>query len=695
MGRSKQNNNARKKLFSLSNQIRRLVHQLGENEGKKEILENIQKLYNEMLDHIKEENSPYWFKDFLKDVDLPNILADEHCVLKNQISNTDHCQIFGTTSSEEYSNNLCKNFKATDRPCTFKDFSSDTIMEWSDAPKQEHLSPISSTDIKLNHRASLEDDCHTSLLCDEDNPIPVITEDHSNYTPSEKSLGGECGVSKGEEIQKSKSKKITVNKKANIFTLKDDETKNCYDFDSVDEIYEWYVPSPMKEEKDEDFLPDLEYSSDSTNLQPEPVANLQLHETSDSEDYLTFDISWLNETRQTDLIQNFSVTPESPCTAGTVKATFKNWDKSTVIDSKDIDLNFGTDNPKTNNNIPIRQKNKKRISVIENNIFHRSSLPIMKKNKQSSSTPEIITLDDDDCDSYYGDKSYFVGPYNISVQDTLCIISNQYKERLNDDTVDAFIYLLCVHANRNSQSVGAVPTSYNNVVFKTNSDERKGDNIFNGFLKWARDTELGSKEIIIFPIHYPHHYKLIIVNSIEREVTALDSLGYYDRGTVFQVTDYHAAIGLWYEMQPEIDEKKEEMKWRVKLYDHKFQNDCISCGVYICYWTYLVCTGMAKKNPPHNDVTMVNFRKTMNEIFNDYQEAYFKSKAKKTCSETNLMQYFRVKGKFSVPKVSRSQVIVKKIADKDTVNDLNNTLAKYCTFDQPSRPKFDDFGPGF
>ena len=106
MGRSKQNNNARKKLFSLSNQIRRLVHQLGENEGKKEILENIQKLYNEMLDHIKEENSPHWFKDFLKDVNLPNILADENFVLKNQNSNTDHCQILETASSEEYSTNL-------------------------------------------------------------------------------------------------------------------------------------------------------------------------------------------------------------------------------------------------------------------------------------------------------------------------------------------------------------------------------------------------------------------------------------------------------------------------------------------------------------------------------------------------------------------------------------------------------------
>ena len=123
-------------------------------------------------------------------------------------------------------------------------------------------------------------------------------------------------------------------------------------------------------------------------------------------------------------------------------------------------------------------------------------------------------------------------------------------------------------------------------------------------------------------------------------------------------------------------------KWKVWTYNHKFQYNQNSCGVYICYWTYLLCTGLAKKTPRWDDRNMDEFRLIMRNFFNSFSEVYFKRKSEVPTFEDKCLLIPRGNNTSYLPRIPYQNITHTSIPSHKAISDLSERLQEFTKFEE-------------
>ena len=306
---------------------------------------------------------------------------------------------------------------------------------------------------------------------------------------------------------------------------------------------------------------------------------------------------------------------------------------------------------------------------------------------QSAHDSEIINIsssescEGSDLNNGTNSIQFWIGPYLYNkAHEYECISKDSLiwgeDERgfLCDGAIDCFIYLMCKHANDSKikpNSIAAIPVS-----LTTYTLDNKNEGFKDGLIKYCTEYQIAKKDIIVFPIVSAKHYKVIIVNTLSKEMLAISSLGPYYRNINANRDTYFAKIlRLYYLIKSENPNGEE---WNVFSQTQKFQNNTRNCGVFVCFWIYLLCTcDMHYALLNYDDEFMDDFRQYMQYIFGEYEES-LKNKVTEKKTPSDPYDYvLRDQQVHHLPHIDKFRFTYRKFSDKTSSKELRERLLSW------------------
>ena len=262
-----------------------------------------------------------------------------------------------------------------------------------------------------------------------------------------------------------------------------------------------------------------------------------------------------------------------------------------------------------------------------------------RKPKSDSPTPDEIKNNEDKSSTVIDENivivedgpnplehtSIMIGSTEFLYPDSLNPLMRNSRRKFDDLTdtiVDSYLYLLCKHANQSlgTNKVGLVPTAFTGAFFNTILQDHSDDLSLNSsVVDFIDDYQLNSMDIWLFPIVSEHHFRLVILNKVKKEVMCLDSMGDFfrslpNRNSRQTYSQVKSILRFFYTF---LAPNEMLNLWNVKSYPVKFQNDSVSCGVYVCLWANILCTGIEEYDD-QNDRICNLFRDTIYHHLNNY-----------------------------------------------------------------------------
>ena len=154
---------------------------------------------------------------------------------------------------------------------------------------------------------------------------------------------------------------------------------------------------------------------------------------------------------------------------------------------------------------------------------------------------------------------------------------------LDGEVIDAYIHLMTKAVSNKVVKVLHLSTIF---FQKLVGCGPKGESV----LREGIDRDVLNQDVLIAPIFHQNHWTLIIIDIVRRIIISLDSL---NLATTFGIREYSAFLS-----NLSMTHKKRPINWSLwRLYkptDMPRQTNSFDCGIYICTYAKMLCTGKGR-----------------------------------------------------------------------------------------------------